>query len=63
LLGRLRAGELDGVDGEDDPVMEVVGEMRRQRMAMVQKEEQFLFLYEVLRGKMEKRRGMGQGSV
>lgn len=59
LLGELRAGGLDAVGAERDPVMETVDRLRCQRMMMVQGESQFYFLYEVLREQWLARHGAG----
>ena len=60
LLSVLNAGGLDNVPPDEDPVNRVVGDLRRQRMVMVQKEEQFQFIYQTLRQKMEVRQQQQQ---
>lgn len=57
LLSLLHAGELDADVLEEgrDLVAEVVDELRKQRMMMVQGESQFVFLYEALRQAIEER--------
>ncbi|KAF2278446.1 phosphatases II [Westerdykella ornata] len=55
LLRELEEGALDKVDEGYDPVVEVVQELRRQRMMMVQGEAQLGFLYEVLREEWRER--------
>jgi protein-tyrosine phosphatase len=40
---------LDNLPNDKDPIVEVVDELRQQRMMMVQGEGQFMFLYDVLR--------------
>jgi protein-tyrosine phosphatase len=49
LIAELEAGNLDDVTAEADPVADVVDKLRQQRMMMVQGEQQFWFLYDVLR--------------
>lgn len=49
LLGELDEGCLDQVEDGLDPVAEVVDRLRQQRMMMVQGEQQFSFLYDVLK--------------
>ncbi len=49
LLTELAEGALDAVPDDEDPVVETVDRLRRQRMMMVQSEAQFAFLYDVLR--------------
>lgn len=49
LLSQLEHGLLDSVADDQDCIAEVVDKLRQQRMMMVQGEEQFIFLYEVLR--------------
>lgn len=64
LLRELEAGVFDewdaasGGDGGRDPVSEVVGLLREQRMMMVQGEGQFYFLYDVLRERWLERHGL-----
>ena len=55
LLRELEEGSLDEVNDEADPVVEVVEELRRQRMMMVQGEVQFSFIYDVLRERWRER--------
>lgn len=55
LLRELEEGSLDEVDPTADPVADVVDRLRCQRMMMVQGEQQFWFLYDVLRGKWRER--------
>lgn len=49
LLAQLASGHLDAVSETSDPIASVVDKMRRQRMMMVQSEQQFCFLYDVMR--------------
>jgi len=49
LLGELEQGNLDEPGDGVDPIAEVVDQLRKQRIMMVQGEAQFLLLYEVLR--------------
>jgi protein-tyrosine phosphatase len=49
LLHQLHTGGLDNLPNDKDPIVEVVDELRQQRMMMVQGEGQFMFLYDVLR--------------
>ena len=60
LLSLLDAGKLDDIPPDKDPVAEIVGDLRRQRMAMVQKEQQFRFIYDVLREQMKARQQQRQ---
>ena len=55
LLRELEEGSLDALDAADDPVAEIVDRLRCQRMMMVQGEQQFSFLYDVLREKWRER--------
>lgn len=48
-MSQLEHGLLDSVADDQDCIAEVVDKLRQQRMMMVQGEEQFIFLYEVLR--------------
>jgi protein-tyrosine phosphatase len=49
LLAEFREGRLDKIDDDVDPIADVVEELRGQRMMMVQGEQQFSFLYDVMR--------------
>ena len=49
LLGELDAGSLDSVPDDDDPIVDLVDKLRQQRMMMVQGDQQFSFMYDVLR--------------
>lgn len=49
LLQELEEGSLDEVDEDADPIVDVVENLRHQRMMMVQGEAQFAFIYDVLR--------------
>lgn len=49
LIAELDAGRLDNVEEDRDPVIEVIDKMRLQRMMMVQGEQQFNFLYDIVR--------------
>jgi protein-tyrosine phosphatase len=49
LVQELEEGSLDDVADNEDPVYEVVDNLRKQRMMMVQAEAQYLFLYDVIR--------------
>ena len=55
LLSLLYSNELDNIDDDKDPIAEIVDDMRKQRMMMVQGESQFNFLYEVLKEQMVER--------
>lgn len=55
LLALLASGQLDDVPPEKDPILETVDRLRQQRMWMVQGPDQFNFLYEVLKERMEVR--------
>ena len=65
LLQELEDGKLDHVTGkDDDPVLECVKRLREQRMLMVYKPAQFVFIYQVLRERWLSRmeRLMGKGA-
>ncbi|KAF2427655.1 phosphatases II [Tothia fuscella] len=49
LLHELEEGNLDEVSKDEDPISDAVDELRKQRMMMVQGEQQYWFLYDVLR--------------
>jgi len=49
LLTELEEGRLDNLSEDEDPIADVVDTLREQRMMMVQGEQQFFFLYDVLR--------------
>ena len=49
LLAQLSCGAMSDVKEDEDPIYRTVGALREQRMMMVQSEEQYFFLYEVLR--------------
>jgi protein-tyrosine phosphatase len=49
LLAELEEGSLDDLDDDTDPVMDIVDELRQQRMMMVQSDSQYNFLYDLLR--------------
>ena len=49
LLQELEEGSLDEVQDNEDPVITVVSNMRKQRMMMVQSEAQFVFIYDLLK--------------
>ncbi|OJJ51620.1 hypothetical protein ASPZODRAFT_12436 [Penicilliopsis zonata CBS 506.65] len=54
LLQELASGELLSIqDPEEDPIFEVVNQMREQRMMMVYNEMQFQFIYEIIRERAE----------
>jgi len=42
-------------DERDDPVFEVVNQLREQRMTMVQSQVQYEFLYQVLKERFQRR--------
>ena len=54
LLAQLESGAVKDAHDEDDMVHDVVHRLREQRMMMVQMENQFQFLYNVLREEFEK---------
>lgn len=56
LLSLLDAGELDDVPLGRDPVFEVVENLRKQRMRMVETDVQYAFIYKVLRDEMQARK-------
>ncbi|RDI77432.1 hypothetical protein Vi05172_g12535 [Venturia inaequalis] len=49
LLAEFREGRFDNIEEDKDPIADVVDELRGQRMMMVQGEQQFFFLYDVMR--------------
>jgi protein-tyrosine phosphatase len=49
LLAEFREGRLDKITDDVDPIADVVDNLRGQRMMMVQGEQQFFFLYDVMR--------------
>lgn len=49
LLAEFREGRFDNLEEDKDPIADVVDDLRGQRMMMVQGEQQFFFLYDVLR--------------
>ena len=57
LLDELEQGHLDDFgEGTDDPIFEVVNQLRQQRMTMVQSDLQFAFIYDILAGAYRERR-------
>ena len=54
LLSLLKSGELAKVKNDDDPVFDLVHDLREQRMMMVQSGSQFQFLYDVLAEELAK---------
>ena len=55
LLSLLNAGEVAKIKDDQDPIFDLVHELREQRMMMVQSDAQFCFLYEVLTEELEKK--------
>lgn len=49
LLAEFREGRFDNIEEDKDPIADIVDELRGQRMMMVQGEQQFFFLYDVMR--------------
>jgi len=49
LLAELREGRLDEIPDTVDPIADIVENLRGQRMMMVQGEQQFFFLYDVMK--------------
>jgi protein-tyrosine phosphatase len=49
LLSEFREGRFDHLPDDIDPISDVVDKLREQRMMMVQGEQQFGFLYDVLK--------------
>jgi protein tyrosine phosphatase len=57
LLQELDNGTYGSFTSKEDPVYEIVSELRKQRVMMVQTEAQYAFLYEVLREEWLKKYG------
>lgn len=55
LLAQLESGAVNKAGENEDMVHDVVHRLREQRMMMVQMENQFLFLYDVLREELGKK--------
>ncbi|KAF2869077.1 protein-tyrosine phosphatase-like protein [Massariosphaeria phaeospora] len=55
LLQELEEGSLDDISDDQDPVFDVVGKLRYQRMMMVQGEAQYSFIYDVVREQWRER--------
>jgi protein-tyrosine phosphatase len=49
LVQELEEGSLDNLEANEDPIYNVVDNLRKQRMMMVQAEAQLAFLYDVVR--------------
>ncbi|KAL8951888.1 MAG: hypothetical protein Q9222_002163 [Ikaeria aurantiellina] len=49
LLAQIESGAIAEMKEEEDPIYDVVNQLREQRMTMVQSEVQYAFLYEVVR--------------
>ena len=60
LLSLLNAGKVAKIKDEQDPIFDLVHDLRGQRMMMVQSEPQFYFLYEVLTEELEKKQAAAQ---
>ncbi|KAF3186436.1 hypothetical protein TWF788_003297 [Orbilia oligospora] len=58
MLPEINHGTYDSVEGETDPIFDLVDKLRVQRMYMVQSESQFEYLYRIVREKMEERHGI-----
>ncbi|KAK6536306.1 hypothetical protein TWF281_000546 [Arthrobotrys megalospora] len=58
MLPEIGHGTYDSVEGDIDPIFELVDKLRVQRMYMVQSESQFEYLYRIVREKMEERLGV-----
>ena len=54
LISQLGTGLITGAQPADDPIFDVVHQLREQRMMMVQSDLQYQFLYEVLAEELEK---------
>jgi protein-tyrosine phosphatase len=54
-MRELDEGSLDEVPDTEDPIYNVVDCLRKQRMMMVQGEQQYWFLYDVMREKWRER--------
>ncbi|RMZ70187.1 tyrosine phosphatase [Pyrenophora seminiperda CCB06] len=55
LMQELEEGSLDDVPAFEDPVMNVVQKLRDQRPGMVQADQQFQFIYDVMRERWRER--------
>ena len=62
LLAELDEGAFDRVPDEKDPITDLVNDLRKQRMMMVQGESQYHFLFSVLKEQWLKRHGMDLAS-
>lgn len=58
ILPEINHGTYDSVEGETDPIFDLVDKLRVQRMHMVQSESQFGYLYRIVREKMEEKLGV-----
>ena len=55
LLSLLNAGKVAKIKDDQDPIFDLVHDLREQRMMMVQSDPQYYFLYEVLTEELEKK--------
>ncbi|KAK6363078.1 hypothetical protein TWF730_000523 [Orbilia blumenaviensis] len=58
ILPEINHGTYDSIEGDDDPIFDLVEKLRIQRMYMVQSESQFEYLYRIVREKIEERLGV-----
>ena len=55
LLSCLESGRLDAIPDDEDPIFDVVYQLRVQRMMMVQSDSQYQFLYDVVLEELQKK--------
>jgi protein-tyrosine phosphatase len=55
LLAEMEKGVFDNLAPQDDPIPELIDRLRQQRMMMVQGEQQFMFLYDIMRERWQER--------
>lgn len=54
LLAQIKSGAITEAKEDEDPIYDVVNQLREQRMTMVQSNAQYAFLYEVIRDELVK---------
>lgn len=63
LLAQVESGAIADVKNDDDPIYEVVNQLRRQRMTMVQSEAQYHFLYQVILEQFNKWQATAEANI